>query len=93
MDLLDTPMLDTPVKIHIRVQQQRNNLITIIEGLPADLDMTRIARAMRKTLHCACKVIEAEAVIQLQGNHSAVLKDWLLENEVIDKNADIVVHG
>ena len=85
--------LETPVKIHIRVQQQRNKLITTIEGLPDYLDMARIARAMRKTLHCACKVIEAEAVIQLQGNHTAVLKDWLLENEVIDKNAEVVVHG
>ena len=47
-------MLETTVKIHIRVQQQRNNYITIIEGLPDDLDMARIARAMRKTLHCAC---------------------------------------
>ena len=86
-------MLETTVKIHIRVQQQRNNFITIIEGLPDDLDMQRIARAMRKTLHCACKVVKAEAVIQLQGDHSAVLKDWLLENEVIDKNAEVVTHG
>jgi translation initiation factor SUI1 len=93
MDLLDTPVLETPVKIHIRVQQQRNNCSTIIEGLPDDLDMKRIARAMRKTLHCACKVIEVEAVIQLQGDHSAVLKDWLLENEIIDKNAEVVTHG
>jgi len=86
-------MLETTVRIHIRVQQQRNNFITIIEGLPDDLDMARIARAMRKTLHCACKVVKTDAVIQLQGDHSAVLKDWLLENEVIDKNAEVVTHG
>jgi translation initiation factor 1 (eIF-1/SUI1) len=48
---------------------------------------------MRKTLHCACKVVKTDAVIQLQGDHSAVLKDWLLENEVIDKNTEVVTHG
>jgi translation initiation factor 1 len=91
MDFLDIQT----TKIHIRVQQQRNNWVTTIEGLPDDLDMKRISRAMKKTLHCACKVIETETgdVIQLQGNHTGVLKEWLLENEVIDKSAEVVVHG
>ena len=82
-------------KIHVRAQKQRSKWVTTIEGLADDLDLKRIGRAMKKTLHCACKIIETEdgEVIQLQGNHSAVIKEWLVENEVIASDAVVVVHG
>ena len=82
-------------KIHVRMQSLGNKKITTVDGLAEDLDLKRIARAMKKSFHCAVKVIETEEeqVIQLQGDHREVIKEWLIENEVITKDTVVVVHG
>ena len=90
-------------KIHVRVQQMGRKWITTIAGLDDDLDLKRIARAMKKTLHCSVIVVskgseeeDEEEVIQLQGDQREFLKEWLVVNEVLtEKEAKerMVVHG
>jgi len=89
----------SPVKkIHIRTQNMGRKWVTTIDGLDADLDLHRIAKALKKSLHCATTVITDKddvEVIQLQGNHCDVLKEWLVGNEVITKaegEERLVVH-
>ena len=73
--------------------------ITTIEGLDDDLDLKRIAKAMKRSFHCATVITtndDKEEVIQLQGDHREHLRDWLVANEVLtDKEAGdrIVIHG
>ena len=86
-------------KIHIRVQQMGKKWITTIEGLDNDLDLKRISRAMKKTLHCSVNITtnqDEEAVIQLQGDQREFIKDWLVANEVLTKQEGedrLVIHG
>ena len=73
--------------------------VTTIDGLDEDLDLERIAKAMKKSLHCATGGIknkEDQEVIQLQGNHADVLKQWLIEMQILTEKeaADrLLIHG
>ena len=85
-------------KIHIRVQQMGKKWITTIDGLDDDLDLARIANAMKKTLHCAASVItnKEQEIIQLQGDQREYIRAWLVANEVLTEAEGaerIVIHG
>ena len=87
-------------KIHVRVQQFGKKWRTHIEGLDEDLDQVRIARAMKKTLHCAASVATNEKTslesITLQGDQRPFVRDWLVKNEVLTEREGedrLVVHG
>lgn len=85
-------------KIHIRTQQQGRRWITTVEGLDDDLDLARIARAMKKTLHCAAKAtrdVANKEILMLQGNHATDVTEWLVVNEVLtakEAKDRLVVH-
>lgn len=104
MELFDETKTDVfagviTTKIHIRTQNMGRKWVTTIDGLDEDLDLERIAKAMKKSLHCATTVIRDKddiEVIQLQGNHSDVLKQWLIDQMILtDKEATerVLVHG
>jgi translation initiation factor SUI1 len=87
-------------KIHIRPVQMGKKWVTLVEDLDDDLDLNRIARAMKKTLHCAADVVlddkSQKEIIKLQGNHRDAVKDWLIINEVITEKEGkerLVLHG
>jgi translation initiation factor SUI1 len=73
-------------KIHIRTQQMGKKWITTIDGLDDDLDQKKIAKHLQKDLHCSAKVSknkDDKDVITLQGDQRALLRDWLVTNEVL----------
>jgi translation initiation factor 1 len=86
-------------KYHIRVQQRNGRkCITTLDGLEDDLDLKRICKAMRSAFSCNGTVTQKDdgsEVIQLQGDQRETIKQWLLEQEIIQKNEAerIVVHG
>jgi translation initiation factor 1 len=86
-------------KIHVRTQQMGKKWLTTIEGLDDDLDLERIARAMKKSLHCAASVERDKndlEIIKLQGNQRDLIREWLVSSDVItEKEAKerLVVHG
>jgi len=86
-------------KIHIRFHQSGRRAITLIEGFEEDLDLKRIARALKKLFNCACSIHvdkEENEIIKLQGNHCAAVRDWIVEQEIIAKGEAgdrIVIHG
>ena len=95
-------MLDNEIrsqKIHIRVQQMGKKWITTIDGMDDDLDLKRIARAMKKSLHCSVSVSTTRddvEIIQLQGDQREYLREWLVVNEVLgEKEAAerLMIHG
>jgi len=90
----------TQAKINIRIQQRNGKKsITTIQGLDADLDEKRICKAMRKEFNCNGSVDEDKeygTIIQLQGDQRALVKEWLIAQEILTKEeADerLVVHG
>jgi translation initiation factor 1 len=89
----------TKPKLHIRIQKRNGKkCITTVEGFEEDLDIKRICKHMRKKFNCNGNVVSDEEqgeVIQLQGDQRDNVKQWLLENQVFEKQeADrIVVHG
>jgi len=86
-------------KIHVRFQKTGPRSITLIEGLDDDLDMKRIAKAMKKTFNCASSLHtdkNGNEVIKLQGDHRQNVRDWLLAQEILtEKEAKerLVMHG
>lgn len=83
-------------KVHIRLQQRnrRKNILTIT-GLANDLDLKRICKHFKKTFKCNGAVVEDDKygeIIQLQGDHREGVVNFLVEEEIIDKEY-IVVHG
>lgn len=97
-DLFTTSSLSKN-KYHIRVQQRNGRkCITTLDGLEEDLDLKRICRAMRNAFSCNGNVTSKEGggeVIQLQGDQRENMKQWLLEQEIIQRNEidRIVIHG
>jgi translation initiation factor 1 len=86
-------------KIHLRIRQMGKKWLTLVEGLDDDLDLERIARAIKKELHCAATVDVAptgESYIKLSGNQRDAVATWLVANEVLtekESKGRLVLHG
>ena len=82
--------------IHIQFQQRTTRkCMTIVQGLPDDLDMKKINRYFKKTWNCNGAVIDDEehgSVIQLQGDHRKAVADFLQREGIADKK-EIKIHG
>lgn len=97
----DTSLPDHEVKkIHIRTRQNGKKWVTLIEGLDDDLDLKRIARAMKSAFHCSAAACVDEdsggEYIKLSGNQRDLIRAWLVDNEVLtEKEAAqrILLHG
>jgi translation initiation factor 1 len=98
--LLDSISSAPKGKIHIRFQKTGPRSITIIEGMEDDLDLKRIAKAMKKQFSCASSVHidekTKESYIKLQGDHRDNVRDWLLQEKIVEASEAkerIVIHG
>ena len=86
-------------KIHVRLQDQKNRKLTIIEGLDEDLDQERIAKAMKRVFSCSSKVnrdTNGNEVIVLQGDQRMNVRDWFLAQEILTQQEvkeRLVLHG
>ena len=86
-------------RYHIRIQQRNGKkAITTLQGLEDDLDIKRICKYMRKSFNCNGNVKKDkfdEDIIQLQGDQRENIKQWLLDQQIIEKQevSRIVVHG
>ena len=83
-------------KIHIRVQQRNGRkCITTIQGLADDLDVKKIARALKKTFQCNGSVtndVELGEILQLSGDQRSNVRDFFVDMEICYED-QIVVHG
>lgn len=83
-------------KVHIRLHQRnRRKCILTVNGLADDLDLKRIAKYLKKSLKCNGAVVKDDEygdIIQLQGDHRQKVLDFLVSQEIVEKDM-IVVHG
>ncbi len=88
--------LSNSSKIHIKIQQRNGRKsITLITGLPSDLDLKKILKNFKKSLNCNGCISEDEEfgkIIQLQGDHRASVKNFILEQQIASLS-DIVIHS
>ena len=89
---------DCDFKINIRIKQRNNKKNwTIIENLECvkDLDIKLFNKDLKKTLCCNSSIQYTDdnnPIIQLQGDHREVIKNYLNEKLEIEKD-NIIVHG
>lgn len=81
-------------KVHIRVQQRaRKKNVTTVQGLDPRMNFHRICRELQTRWGCNGCVVEtpdAGPVIQLQGNLSEKLKEFVLtEHMATEENLEI----
>lgn len=105
--LFNTTELDGDEKdcstIHIRiVQRKTKKYITTIEGLGNKLNLSKLAKYMRKTFHCQADVFDVEIgsatssakskIIKLQGDQRDNIKRFLIAEQIVPIDS-IKVHG
>lgn len=80
------------VNIHIRIKQRNGKkVITVIENLDKlQLDLKKIAQQLRKQFHCASVV--KNNVIELQGDHRVGIKQFIIDENIVDSKY-IMLHG
>ena len=82
--------------VHIQFQQRTTRkCITIIQGLPVDLDFKKLVRHFKKQWNCNGAVISDDKwgqVIQLQGEHRKDIAKFLIA-EGISMKQEIKIHG
>jgi len=83
-------------KIHVRVQQRNGRkCITTVQGLGEELDLKKIARALKKTFKCNGSVSndpELGEILQLSGDQRSNIRDFFVDQEVCHED-QIVIHG
>lgn len=83
-------------KIHIRVQQRNGRkCITTVQGLAEDLDVKKLAKALKKTFQCnGCVNQDPELgeILQLSGDQRTNVRDFFVDQEVCWDD-QIVIHG
>ena len=76
-------------------QRTARKCLTIIQGLPDDLDYKKILRAYKKLFNCNGTIVEDEemgTVIQLQGDKRKDVALFLLEEGIANRE-EIKIHG
>jgi translation initiation factor 1 len=88
-----------PLIVHIRiVQRKTKKYITTIEGLGKELNLSKLAKYMRKTFHCQADVFNVEIgsinskIIKLQGDQRDNIKKFLIAEQIVPVDS-IKVHG
>lgn len=82
--------------VHIRVQQRNGRKsITTIQGLPADLDLKRILKELKKAYSCNGSISEEKelgTVVTLQGDQRSNVEAFLLREQIVPKDR-LKIHG
>lgn len=77
-------------EVHVRVFQRKSNkYICTIEGLSKDSDFKKLVKQMKDEFHCNGS-FTTDGIIQLQGDHRKVIKEFLTKKKLGKK---IKVHG
>ena len=89
-----TSLIHSIVDLHYQ-QRTARKCLTIIQGLPDDLDYKKILRAYKKLFNCNGTIVEDEemgTVIQLQGDKRKDVALFLLEEGIANRE-EIKIHG
>ncbi len=84
------------VPVHIRIQaRNRRKCVLTVQGLDDDLDLKKICKYLRRNLKCNGAVVsdkEHGDIIQLQGDHRDVVKEFLVAQQICTPE-QVIIHG
>lgn len=66
-----------------------------MQGLADDLDIKKIARALKKTYQCNGSILEDDEmgeILQLSGDQRSNIRDFFVREEICHED-QIVIHG
>lgn len=82
--------------VHIRIfQRTGRKSVTRVEGLPPTTDFRKVLAGLQGPLCCGGSLVqdkEAGTVLQLNGDHRAKVKEYLIEKGITPKHR-IQTHG
>jgi translation initiation factor 1 len=84
--------------VHLRLQQRNGKkCITIVEGLAPDLDLKKIAKALRQSYSTSCSVVKDKEnnkgdILQLAGDHRNNVQSFLTITNICTEK-QIKKHG
>ncbi|SCV03241.1 LANO_0G03004g1_1 [Lachancea nothofagi CBS 11611] len=87
---------DTANYIHIRIQQRNGRkTLTTVQGLPAEYDLKRILKVLKKDFACNGNIVkddEMGEIIQMQGDQRAKVCEFMV-TQLGMKKKNIKIHG
>jgi translation initiation factor 1 len=83
--------------VHVRIQKRTNKkCLTIIEGIPKDIDLKKVLRYFKKAFSCNGTIVSIEEsddkIIQLTGDNRKEVEKFLKEECIVPENC-VRVHG
>jgi translation initiation factor 1 len=82
--------------IHIRLQQRNaKKTITTIQGIPDDIDQSKILRKFKRIFGCNGHTVNHTKfgdIIQLQGDQRNNVLEFIVSNSIAPRE-NIIVHG
>lgn len=83
--------------VHIRIQKRNaRKCLTLIEGMPKDIDLRKVLRYFKKTFSCNGTIVTNEdtgdRIMQLTGDNRREVANFLKEEQIVPETY-IRVHG
>ena len=82
--------------VHIRIQQRNGRkCLTIVQGLPQNLNMKKVTQYFKKVCHCNGTVVKDDHwgdILQLTGDQREAVRTFLIEQKICPKER-VNVHG
>lgn len=84
---------------HVRIQKRNGRKsITTVSGLEQDLDFVKLLKAFKKSFQCIGSLdvktgTDIVLAIKLSGDQRENVKNFLLSEEIIPDEKNIIVHG
>lgn len=84
--------------VHIRGQQRSGRKsLTLISGLPNDLNLRKIVKVLQKIYSTRGAILREKdgncEIIQLQGDHRKDVSEFLVKYHVVHSMENIKIHG
>lgn len=82
--------------IHIRIQQRNGRkTLTTVQGVPAEYDLKRILKVLKKDFACNGNIVKDEEmgeIIQMQGDQRVKVCEFMI-TQLGMKKKNIKIHG
>ena len=83
--------------VHVRIQKRNNKkCLTLIEGMPKDIDLKKVLRYFKKAFSCNGTIVTnqetEEKIIQLTGDNRKEVEKFLKEEGIVPESC-VRVHG